>query len=162
MGAETMTPNSRVSPSRNNETVSRQSAFDRPRIDVGVTPAIRPECVSNRIRLSNEFAALMLSLIAERGAIDSCLRLAGSLVNAAVDKLSPNKKSVPCSCAENDFLAGAAEQDSLATVAVSICGVVFFIKRQARLIAVFRQPPQRFARKSMRQRLTRLPESRRE
>jgi hypothetical protein len=112
---------SHVSPAGHKETVSRQSAFDLERIDEGVMPATRPEAISNRVRLANEAAAAMRSLVAERGARNTFLRSAGPVIDAGVAEAAPDEKSIAGGGAQNDFFTWAGEESPLAAVAESVC-----------------------------------------
>ncbi len=80
-------------------------------------PAMRPQAISNRIRLSNEVAAPVLALVSEDGAVDSVL-------SAVINELSPDPNSVGGDCSEHPLLAGANEQDALPTVSVVVGAVV--------------------------------------
>ena len=104
-------------------------------IDIGVMPAIRPEAISNRVRLSNEVRAAMRRLVAEDGAVDSRLP-------AVVDELSPYETGVSTLRAQDDLLAGSDEQLSLSAVCVSVSRVVTFIQFKTVLIAILGEPPE--------------------
>jgi hypothetical protein len=106
-------------------------------------PAIRPEAISNRIRLTYEVRAASSSLVAERGTIDTLLRRARPRVEAGVSELPPDEEGIPGFGAENDLFAGAAEQSADTPISVAIGRVVLLIQGQARRIAVSRQPPLR-------------------
>jgi hypothetical protein len=95
---------------------------------------MRPEAISNRVRLSNEARAAMRRLVAEDGAVDAALA-------TVVDELSPHEASVSILAPEDDFLAGANEQLSFSSVCVLACGVVSLIQFQAVFIAIFGKPP---------------------
>lgn len=98
---------------------------------------MRPEAISNRVRLSNESRAAVRRFVAEDGAVDS-------LLPAVVDELAPHEASVTSLTAKHDFLAGADEQFSLSAVCVSVRRVVSFIEFQAVFVAIFGEPPEGF------------------
>jgi len=81
-------------------------------------PAIRPQAVSNAIRLSYKLDARMRSLVAEHGAVDAGLRLPCSVVNAGVSEFSPHEKSIPCRCAQAKVVAWADESEPFASISV--------------------------------------------
>src|SRR5579885_1539331 len=97
-------------------------------------PAIRPEAISNRIRLTNEDGAPILALVVEDGAVDAFLC-------AVVDESSPYKERVSLGSAEHNFLAGTDEQFALSPIGIAAAGIVPFIEREAVKITVLRQPP---------------------
>jgi hypothetical protein len=49
-------------------------------------PQIRPAEISNRVRLSNELAALDLSFVPERRTVDALLRFPRSFVDAVISE----------------------------------------------------------------------------
>ena len=106
-------------------------------------PQIRPDAISNCIRLANEVAALVRSLIPERRTIDSRLPDACSLVDTGVDKESPNKKSIPCRCPQCDVFSWSNELLGSSSIFVLVTRVMSFIKFSASRVAVLCQPPQR-------------------
>jgi hypothetical protein len=106
-------------------------------------PAINPEAISNRIRFTNEVRAAMRSFIAERGAVDSRLRLRRALVDAGVEEFSPDEERRSIVGSEDDFVTGAAEQFPDASIGVPMRGVVALVQREAVNIAVLGQPPKR-------------------
>jgi len=113
------------------------------RVDVGVMPAIRPDAVSNRIRLAYEVRAAVRRFVAEDGAVDSALRLPGALVDAGVDEASPDPAGVSGMGAENELFSWAAKQPSFAAVSVLARGIVALIEGENVSIAIFREPPHR-------------------
>jgi hypothetical protein len=80
-------------------------------------PAIRPEDISNRIRLLNERRAAGAAFVSEHGAVDSFLP-------AVVDELPPDEQGICSLGSQDNFLSGANEQLSLSPIGVSVCGVV--------------------------------------
>lgn len=54
-------------------------------------PAIRPEAISNRIRLTYKVRAATCFLVAEGGAVDAVLPLTGSDVDAVIFELPPDE-----------------------------------------------------------------------
>ena len=93
-------------------------------------PAIRPEAVSNFIRLSYEVAAAVVAFVSEHGAVDA-------LLSAIVDELSPHKARISYFGTKYNFLARADEQFTFAPVLIVVCAVVSFVQRQTIYIAVF-------------------------
>ena len=106
-------------------------------------PAMRPEEVSNRIRLANKARAAVRRLVSEHGAVDSLLLFSGALVDAVVNELSPDPNSVGVSGAEYPLLAGADEQDALSPVPVVIGAVVPLVHVEAVEVTVEGEPPSR-------------------
>jgi hypothetical protein len=72
-------------------------------------PAIRPEDISNRIRLAYKVRAAVRRLVAEHGTVDSFLPFSGSEVDAVVNEVPPDPNSVGVSGSEDPLLAGADE-----------------------------------------------------
>jgi hypothetical protein len=68
-------------------------------------PAISPEAISNRIRLTNEFRALPHSFVAERGAVDPRLPFAGAHVSTVIDELPPDPEGRAVLGAQDDLFA---------------------------------------------------------
>ena len=97
-------------------------------------PAIRPEAISNRIRLANEVGTPVAALVAEHGAVNAVL-------SAIVDELPPHKERVRADRPERDLFARTNEQDLPPSVRVGASAVVAFIERKALTIAVLCQPP---------------------
>jgi len=106
-------------------------------------PAIRPDAISNCIRLANEVRAADFAFVAEDGAIDSVLAFSGSLVNEVVDEVAPHEACVGALSSKDDFLSRPDEEFSLSPVPVVICRVVPLIKVDAVSVAILRQPPDR-------------------
>jgi hypothetical protein len=99
-------------------------------------PAIRPEDISNRIRLAYKVRAALRRLVSEHGAIDSLLSFAGSLVDAIVNEVSPHPNSVGSLGSEDPLFAGADEQDALPTVSVLVGAVVPLVHIEAVKVAI--------------------------
>ncbi|KVM72587.1 hypothetical protein WJ61_01105 [Burkholderia ubonensis] len=76
-------------------------------------PAIRPEAISNRVRLANEVRAAMRRLVAEDCAVDAVLA-------AVIDEFPPDETGVAVLGSQHDFFTGPDEQLSIASVFVSI------------------------------------------
>src|SRR5262245_31255257 len=106
-------------------------------------PAMRPEAISNCIRLANECGAAPAAFVAERGAVDAVLPFSGALVSAIVNELAPDEEGIAVERAEHDLFARADELPSSAAVSIAVGGIVALIHLQASSIAVARQPPQR-------------------
>ena len=98
---------------------------------------MRPEAISDRIRLSYEARAARRSLIPEDSTIDTIL-------SAVVDEASPHKQSVRSQGSEHNLFARPDELGTLAAIGVSIGAVMPLIHREAVFVAVFREPPERF------------------
>lgn len=99
-------------------------------------PQIRPEAISNRVRLAYEVRAAVRGLISEKGAVDAGLP-------AIVGESSPRKAGVSAVGSQHNFFAGAAKEFAHSAVCVSVGGVVPLIEFQAVNVAVLRQPPVR-------------------
>ncbi len=99
-------------------------------------PAMRPQAISNRIRLSNEVAAPVLALVSEDGAVDSVLP-------AVINELSPYEHGVSAGCSKDDLLSRANEEFPLSPILVLIGRVVTFIEFKAVNVSVFCKPPNR-------------------
>lgn len=97
-------------------------------------PAIRPEAISNLVRLSNEARALVVRFVPEDGAVDAVL-------SAVVDEHSPHKHSIPGKGPQHDLLTGSDEELAHAAIGVSVGAVVAFIEFEAVAVAIFGQPP---------------------
>lgn len=102
-------------------------------------PAIRPEAISNCVRLAYKSRALVLRLVTEDGAVDA-------LLPTVVDELAPNEHGIASLGSQYNFFARADELIvvSLTAVCVSISRVVAFIEFCAIKITVFCHPPKRF------------------
>lgn len=97
-------------------------------------PAIRPEAISNRIRLAYEFRALMRGFVAENRAVDPALA-------AGIEEPSPDEKRIGRLCAEDDFLARSGEDPAPPAVAVLTGRVVPLVEREAVTVAILCEPP---------------------
>jgi hypothetical protein len=73
-------------------------------------PAISPDAISNRIRLTNEVRAAVRPFVAERGTVDTRLDFAGSRVDAIVPESPPDEEGIAVFGAEDELFAGASEQ----------------------------------------------------
>lgn len=111
-------------------------------VDVGVMPAMRPEAISNRVRLSNEVRAAMRRLVAEDCAVDAQLAFSGALVNTVVDELAPDEAGVTSLGSEHDLFTWSNKQFSPSPVFVLIGRVVSFIQFKAVFVAIFGEPPE--------------------
>ena len=100
-------------------------------------PAIRPEAVSNAIRLLNEVRAADRRLIAKNGAVDTVL------ASTLVDEDSPHEHGVAGCGAQYDLLSGASEAVAPSSIAIDRCAVVAQVQVEAREVAIFGQPPVR-------------------
>src|SRR6266705_1761080 len=100
-------------------------------------PAIRPEAISNLIRLAYEARAARRSLIPKDRAVDS-------LLAAVVDELSPDPHGAGALSSQDDLFARPNELSALAAIRVSIGAVVALVHGEAVFIAIFREPPERF------------------
>jgi hypothetical protein len=94
-------------------------------------PAIRPEDISNRIRLTYEFRAAMRAFIPEDSTVDSVLA-------AVIDEVSPHKHGIGAISSQHDLFAWADKLLSLSAISVLVCGVVAFIHLKAIKVSVFR------------------------
>lgn len=99
-------------------------------------PAIRPEAISNRVRLADKVRAAMRRLVSEHGAVDTVLPLSGALVDAIVDEVSPHPNSISGGGSEYPLLAGADKQDALPTVSVFVGAVVPLVHVEAVKVAI--------------------------
>jgi hypothetical protein len=97
-------------------------------------PFTSPEAISNRIRLSNEFAARVRSFIAECGTVDP-------LLSAAVNELPPDEEGIAWFSSQDDLLAGADEEASPPSVGVASGRIVPFIHGKAVTVSILGQPP---------------------
>lgn len=99
-------------------------------------PAIRPEAISNRVRLSYEIRAAIARLVAEDRAVDSVLP-------AIVDEDSPHEHGIGALSSQHNLLAWTDELIIVAgsAVGVSVSRVVAFIEFGAVNVAVLGQPP---------------------
>src|SRR5262245_4797867 len=98
-----------VSPAGSNKAASRQSAPNRFRIHIGVIPAIRPAVSSDCARLAYKVGREQPGFIPEGRAVDAALSLAGSHVDAVINKLSPNKEGVAGRRSQDDLFSWACE-----------------------------------------------------
>lgn len=99
-------------------------------------PAIRPEDISNLIRLAYKTRALMARLIAEYRAVDT-------LLATVVMEVSPDEEGISSFGSQHDLFPRSDELESLASICILSCGVMAFIKLEAIEIAFLRQPPER-------------------
>ena len=99
-------------------------------------PAMRPEAISNRVRLAYEVRAAVRALVSEYGAVNSVLP-------AVVDKSAPDEAGVSGCSAEHNLFAWAAEQLARSPVRVSVRRVVPLIEFEAVKVSILRQPPVR-------------------
>jgi hypothetical protein len=104
-GSDSAAPNSNVSPSSGKKAASRQSAPNRFRIDVGVIPAISPAMSSDCARLAYKVGREDVSFVSEGRAVDAALSLAGSHIDAVINKLSPNKEGVTGCRSQHDLFS---------------------------------------------------------
>jgi hypothetical protein len=111
-------------PSRHKETKSGIAAPHARRIDVGVMPAMRPDAISNRVRLAYEFTALVRSFIPERSTVDTLLPVPCPLVDAVVTKYFPNKQGVPLCRSQANIIPGSDKLLGLAAIRVGAMRVV--------------------------------------
>ena len=72
-------------------------------------PQIRPEDISNRIRLANELGTAPCGLVPKDRAVDPDLALSGPLVSAVVDKLPPHEARIGRFSSKHDLFARADE-----------------------------------------------------
>jgi hypothetical protein len=87
-------------------------------------PAIRPEAISNRIRLTYEVRGSVRAFVSEHGAVDTVL-------SAVVDEVAPNKEGVSALGSQDEFFAWADEQFALPSVLVLVGRIVSFIEGEA-------------------------------
>jgi hypothetical protein len=92
-------------------------------------PAIRPEAISNRVRLSYEIRAAIRSFIAEDGTVNA-------LLSAVVDELSPDKHGVGALGSKHDLFSWPNELSALSSVGVSVGAVMSFVQFKAITISV--------------------------
>ena len=104
---------------------------------------MRPEAISNRIRLAYEVRAAVRRLVAEDGAVDALLGLAGSFVDTGINELSPDPPRVSVTGAKDDFASGAAEELSLPPIAVLMGGIVALIQGEDIAVPILAEPPSR-------------------
>jgi hypothetical protein len=95
-------------------------------------PAIRPEDISNAIRLPNEVTGPMRGLVAEYGAIDSGLA-------AIVDKLSPDEDGICALGSKDNLFTWTDELPQLS--GFSIGRIMPLEQFEAVKVAVAREPP---------------------
>jgi hypothetical protein len=70
-------------------------------------PQIRPQDISNCVRLANEFRTEIRRLVPKDGAVDAGLPFTGSLVNAVVKEAPPDEHGVSAFCSQDDLLTGS-------------------------------------------------------
>lgn len=92
---------------------------------------MRPEAISNLIRLTYEFRALMWSFVSEDRAVNT-------LLSAVVDEVSPDKDCISESSPENDFLSGSDELGTSSAIRVVVATVVPLIHSDAVKVSVLR------------------------
>lgn len=94
-------------------------------------PAIRPERISNRVRLAYKIRALVFRLVAEDRAVDSVL-------TAVIDEDPPHEHGVSVLSSQHNLFAWADELIvvSLPPVLVDVSGVVPLVEFRAVKIAV--------------------------
>lgn len=97
-------------------------------------PAINPEAISNLIRLSNEFAALVRPFVSEHCTVDP-------LLPAVVLELPPHKAGISGLGSQHNLVAWSDEQLSHSSVPVSVGRVVPLVEVKAVCISVLGQPP---------------------
>ena len=97
---------------------------------------MRPDDISNGIRLAYEVATPVSAFISEHGAVDSFLP-------AVIAESSPHKHCISLGCAQDDALARADKPVPDAPVLVLIGRVVSFIQFKAIKVTVLRKPPNR-------------------
>ena len=107
-------------------------------------PAIRPEAISNRIRLTYEVGTAVSALVPERGTVDALLSFACALVNRVIEKLPPHEERIPCKRPKDNVFAWTDELRLPPPICIHPPRVVPFVKRETCPIAVLCQPPQAF------------------
>lgn len=100
-------------------------------------PAIRPEAISNRIRLTYEFRALIWAFVPEHGTVDS-------LLAAVINELAPSEYGVCSLCSEQDLFSGSEHFLTLASVRISVAAIMPLIEFNAVKVSILCEPPQRF------------------
>ena len=98
-------------------------------------PAIRPEAVSNAIRLAYEFRALMWAFVSEHGAVDT-------LLAAVVDELSPGEHGIRLLCSQDNLFSWANELRAPSPIGVAVATVVALVEFETVTVAVLGQPPE--------------------
>lgn len=93
-------------------------------------PAIRPEDISNLIRLTYELRALMARLIPEDGTVDAGLA-------AVVDEDAPNEEGIGALGSEHNLFPWSDELFPRPSIGVSVTGVVALVELNAIEVAVF-------------------------
>jgi len=76
-------------------------------------PLIRPEAISNRIRLSNEFGRLVLAFVSEDSTVDT-------LLTTVIDESSPDKDGIGSFGSEDEFFTWTDKENSLSSIGVSV------------------------------------------
>jgi hypothetical protein len=101
-------------------------------------PAMRPEDISNLIRLAYEVRAAVLRFIAEDRAVNT-------LLAGVVAEVSPDEEGISALGSEHDLFAGADELIAVAgsPIGVSIARVVALVESDAIEVSVLREPPDR-------------------
>lgn len=99
-------------------------------------PAIRPDAISNCIRLANEVRAADFAFVAKDRAVDAGLSFPGSLVNAVVNEVTPHEAGVGTLSSKDDFLSRPDEQFSFASIFVVVGRVVSLIEINAVSVAI--------------------------
>lgn len=99
-------------------------------------PAMRPEAVSNAIRLAYEFAAAMRSLIPKDSAVDS-------LLPAVVLELPPDEHGASSLCAQDNLFSWSDELSLSASVRVGSSAVVPLVHCETVKVSILGQPPDR-------------------
>jgi hypothetical protein len=76
-------------------------------------PAIRPDAISNRIRLANEVAGSVTPLVSEHGAVDA-------LLPTVVNEAAPNEHGIGAFGAQDKLFSWTDEQPPLATICIPV------------------------------------------
>lgn len=97
-------------------------------------PAIRPEAISNLVRLSYEFAASVLAFVPEHRAIDSAL-------STVVDEPPPHEHGISVFGSQHNLFTRSDEQLAFAPVRVAVCAVMPLVEFKAITVSILRQPP---------------------
>lgn len=100
-------------------------------------PAIRPDAISNLIRLAYETRAEIARLVAERRAVDTLL--AGVIV-----EVSPDPEGIGVLRAQDELLAGTDELPLPPAIGVPSAAVMPFVECEAGNVALLGEPPERF------------------
>lgn len=105
-------------------------------------PAIRPEAISNCIRLTYEFRAAVRGFVTEDSAVDPFLRLSRPFVDALVDEFAPDPSRITFLRSQDDLGPRPAKQLAPAAVTVLVRRVVALVEREDGDIAILREPPE--------------------